>query len=368
MTAPKHQFPSLRLWPPMTSKPLNIFIASPLEPEQVERIRAVDPERLEVVHNPEVLPLKRYEADHTGAANFRRTPEQQARWRRCLGRADVLWDFPPRNPDGSGGLAYVPNVRWIQATSSGVGRRVEALGLLDSDLLITTARGVHAGPLTEFVFLILLSHVRKTASLAEQQRRHLWERFCGEELEGRTLAIVGAGEVGRRVASVGRGFGMRVVALASPGSRRSAAELGVDVLYPNDALHEMLAETDALVLSVPHTPETDRLIDAPALKALKPGAALVNIARGGVVNEPALLEALRDGHIALAGLDVFADEPLPADSPFWDMPNVIVSPHSSANAASENRKITDIFRYNLRCYLDGRYGDMRNVFRSARMY
>ena len=352
----------------MTPKSLNIFIASPLEFEQVERIQAVDPARLEVVYDPDVLPQKRYEADHTGPATFHRNPGQHTRWRKYLRRADVLWDFPPCNSDGSGGLAYAPNVGWIQATSSGVGRRVEALGLLDSHLLITTARGVHAGPLAEFVFLILLAHVRRLERLAEQQRRHLWERFCGEELEGRTLAIAGAGQVGRRVAAVGRSFGMRVVALASPGSSRSEAELGVDALYPNDALHAMLAETDALVLSVPHTPETDKLIDAPALGALKPGAVLVNIARGGAVDEPALLEALRDGRIALAGLDVFADEPLPADSPFWDMPNVIVSPHSSANAASENRKIADIFRHNLRCYLDGRYGDMHNVFQSGRMY
>lgn len=352
----------------MTPSPLNIFIASPLEPEQAERIRSVDPARLEVTYDPGVLPPKRYEADHTGPADFRRNPEQQARWRAHLARADILWDFPPRDPDGRGGLAYAPNARWIQATSSGVGRRVEALGLLDSDLLITTARGVHGGPLAEFAFLVLLAHTRRLAHLANLQRRRVWERFCGDELEGRTLAIVGAGEVGLRVAQVGRCFGMRVVALASPGSRRSAAELGVDALHPNNAMREMLAEADALVLSVPHTPETDGLIDADALRALKPGAVLVNVARGGVVDEAALLDALRDGRIALAGLDVFADEPLPADSPLWGMPNVIVSPHSSANAASENRRITDIFRHNLRCYLDGRLGDMRNVFRSERMY
>ena len=172
-----------------------------------------------------------------------------------------------------------------------MGRGVEALGLLGSDLLITTARGVHAGPLAEFAFLILFAHVRKLGHLADLQRRHLWERFCGEELEGRTLAIAGMGEVGRRLASGGHFFGMRVVALASPGSRRSAGELGVDALYPNDDLHAMLSEADALVLSVPHTPETDKFIDAAALRALKPGAVLVNIARGGVVDEPALLEA-----------------------------------------------------------------------------
>ncbi len=352
----------------MRPKPLNVFIASPLEAQQVDRIRSVDAERLNVVYDPDVLPPKRYACDHAGASDFVRGPTQQARWRNHLSRADILWDFPPRNPDGGGGLEYAPRVRWIQATSSGVGRRVEALGLLDSDIIITTARGVHAGPLAEFVFLVLLAHVRKMSRLADHQRLRKWERFCGEELERRTLSIVGTGAVGRRVAALGRCFGMRVAALASPESTRSAQELGVDALFPSDALHEMLSETDALVLSLPHTPATDRLIDRAALRALKGGAVLVNVARGGVVDEPALLESLRNGHIALAGLDVFAKEPLPAESPLWQLPNVIVSPHSSANAASENRKIVDIFCYNLRRYLDDRPKEMRNRFRSSRMY
>jgi phosphoglycerate dehydrogenase-like enzyme len=259
-------------------------------------------------------------------------------------------------------------LRWVQTTSSGVGQLIKLLGVHNSDLLVTTARGVHAGPLSEFVFLALLSHMRRLPHLQAEQRRHHWERFCGDELAGKTLAIIGAGEVGRRVAAVAACFGMRVVALARAASDRTAEQLGVDVLFPRERLHDMLAQADALVLSVPHTTETEGMIDEAALAALKPGGVLVNIARGRVVDQEAMIEALRSGRIGFAALDVFAAEPLPADSRLWDLPNVLISPHSSSTAESENEKITDIFCHNLSCYLQGRRGDMRNILDKARMY
>jgi phosphoglycerate dehydrogenase-like enzyme len=350
------------------TRTLRIFISTPLEPGQVERIRDVDRERLEVVYEPDLLPPTRYVADHKGVDGFTLTPEQEGRFRAHLSDADILWDFPPRLSDGTEGLSLATRVRWIQTTSSGVGQRVQRLGLVSSDILITTARGVHAGPLTEFVFLTLLSHVKRLRHLSEEQRAHRWERFCSEELEGKTLAIVGAGSVGRRVAAVARAFGMRVVALARPGSTKSASQIGVDVVFPPEERDPMLSQTDALVLSVPHTQKTENLIDEAAFSALKPGAVFVNIARGQVVDESALTAALRSGRIAFAGLDVFAIEPLPADSPLWDLPNVLVSPHSASTAESENRRITDIFCHNLRCYLAGRRDEMRNVFDKARLY
>ena len=350
------------------TSPLVVFIATPLEPEQVDRIRAVAPDGVEVLYDPDLLPPTRYVADHNGVNGFTLTPEQDALWREHLGRAEVLWDFPPDARDGTSGLALATGLKWIQTTSSGVGQKVERLGLQESDLLITTARGVHAGPLTEFVFLSLLSYVKRLRHLQAEQREHRWERFCGDELDGMTLAIVGAGGVGRRVAAIGRCFGMRVTALARPGSSKTAEEIGVDVLYPPERLHAMLAETDALVLSIPHTAETEGLIDKAAIAALKPGAIFVNIARGQVVDETALIEALRSGRIAFAGLDVFAVEPLPADSPLWDMPNVLINPHSASTAKSENRRVTDIFCHNLRCYLEGRLADMQNVFDKERLY
>ena len=347
---------------------LTIFIASPLEPEHVDRIRSVAPDDAQVIYEPDLLPTARYNADHKGKVDFSRTREQEARWQKLLKRADVLWDFPPVAPGGKSIYDLVPNLKWVQTTSSGVGQLIRLLGLHNSDLLVTTARGVHAGPLSEFVFLALLSHMRQLPHLQAEQRRHHWERFCGDELAGKTLAIIGAGEVGRRVAAVGACFGMRVVALGRTGSDRTAEQLGVDVLFPRERLHDMLAQADALVLSVPHTTETEGMIDEAALAALKPGGVFVNIARGQVVDQTAMIEALRSGRIGFAALDVFAVEPLPADSPLWDLPNVLISPHSSSTAESENEKITDIFCHNLSCYLQGRRGDMRNILDKARMY
>jgi phosphoglycerate dehydrogenase-like enzyme len=341
---------------------LNIFIASPLEEEHVARIRAAAPDRVIVTYEPDLLPPTRYVADHNGPAGFKRTPEQEARWRQNLAKADILWDFPPDAADGTSGLSLAPKVKWIQATSSGIGSRVAKLGLKASPILISTARGVHAGPLTEFVFHALIGHWKLYPRVQADQKAHRWERYCGEELAGKTLAIVGVGEVGRRIIEIGKAFEMRVSALARPGSKRTARDLGVDVLYQNEDLHAMLREADAVVLIIPHTAETENLISRAAIAAMKPGVVLVNIARGQVIDEQAMIEALRSGHIAFAALDVFTTEPLPPSSPLWDMPNVLVSPHSASTATSENRKVTDIFCRNLKLFLEGRTSEMINMF------
>ena len=348
--------------------PLNIFISTPMEPEQVERIRSVAPNDTEVLFDPDLFPPLRYIADHKGVEGFCRTPEQERRWREYLGRADVLWDFPPKDENGSGGMDLAPNVKWVQTTSSGVGQLVKNLGFQDSDLLVTTAKGVHAGPLSEFFLMTVLIYFKQLAHLKSEKAAHHWERYCGEDLAGKTLAIVGAGAVGRSVAETAQFMGMRTIATDVVVSSSQAGEMGFDEFFPIERLYEMLGEADVLVLSVPHTSETDKMIDAGAFDALKDGAVLVNIARGQVVDELALIEALRSGKIAFAGLDVFEVEPLPPENPLWDMPNVLISPHSASTVTSENAKITDIFCHNLRCYLDGRRDDMRNVLDKARMF
>ncbi len=354
----------------MTEEPsrLLVFIATPLEAEHVDRIRAVAPERIEVIFEPDLLPPPRYVADHKGQDGFALNAEQEERWRGHLSRAEILWDFPPAASDGTSGIDLAPNLKWIQTTSTGVGQHVKSLGIQESDILITTARGVHAGPLSEFVFLALLSHVKRLPHLQAEQKAHHWERFCGDELAGKTLAIIGLGTLGRRVADVGRCFGMRVVGLARAASNRTAEQFGINLLFPADGLHEMLGETDALVLAVPHTAETEALIDEAAFAALKPGAVLVNIARGQVIDHDALTRRLQSGEVAFAALDPFAVEPLDPNSPLWDLPNVLISPHSASTVESENRKITDIFCHNLRCYTEGRRDDMKNVLDKARMY
>ncbi len=337
-----------------------IAIASPLEAEHVDRIRAVDP-AVEVLYFPELLPRTRYVADHKGAP-MQRTPAQQARWRDMLGRADILWDLP-----GAKDVPFCTGLRWIQTTSTGVGQSVIKLGLRD-DVLVTTARGVHARSLAEFVFMALLLHWRGLRHLEVEQRAHRWNRYCGEGVAGRTLVVLGAGDLARGCAQVARAFALHVVAVASNAARRRMDENLFDEIVPVAHLHAALAHADALVVAVPHTPATEGLVDAAAFAALRYGAAVINIARGQVIDEDALIAALQAGRVGFAALDVARTEPLAEDSPLWDMPNVLISPHSASTVLTENAAITDIFVHNLRCWLDGRREAMRNVLDRSLMY
>lgn len=339
-----------------------ILISSPLEEEHVARIRAMDPTRLEVLFDPGLLPPTRYRNDH-GGAPFQRDAEQARRWDALVRRATVSWDIPKAQD-----LAKMDGLRWIQATSTGVGQHVRRLGLQDRDVLVTTARGSHAQPLAEFVFMSLLSHWRGLSHLQAEQRAHRWERYCQPPVAGRTLVILGAGDLARGSARLAKALDMHVIAVArEPAKVRAHADL-FDEIVPPGALHAVLGRADAVLLTVPHTPETERMIDAAAIAAMRPGIAFVNIARGQIVDEDALIGALRTGHVGFAALDVTLVEPLPPDSPLWDMPNVLISPHSASTVLEENERIVEIFLHNLACWLDGRQGDMRNVLDKALMY
>ena len=342
--------------------PTRIFITSPLELENVERIRAVDPVRIEVDYQPDLLPPIRYVGDHVGAP-LKRTEEQQKRWREALALAEVMWDVP-RNVEE---LALTQRLRWVQMTSTGVGQLMKNLGLRP-DVLVTTARGVHATPLGEFVFMVLLVHWRGLGHLQAEQRAHRWTRYCGEGVAGRRLVIIGAGDLARGLAERARAFGMTTVAIGRDTNKTRAHDTLFDEIHSPRDLHAALASADAVVVTVPHTPETEGMIDRAAFAAMKSGVVFVNIARGQVIDEAALLDGLRSGRIGFAALDVATTEPLPPESPFWDLPNVLISPHSASTVVGENEKIVDIFRWNLRCWLDGRLGEMRNVLDRERMY
>jgi phosphoglycerate dehydrogenase-like enzyme len=338
-----------------------VFIASPLEAEHVARIRAVDP-ALSVLYAPELLPPIRYLADHKGAP-FTRSAAQQRRWQELLGQAEILWDLPA--PED---VAHAVRLRWIQTTSTGVGQAVAKLGLANREVLVTTARGVHARPLAEFVFMALLVHWRGLRHLDAEQRAHRWERYCGEAVAGRTLVTVGAGDLAHGCARLAKALDMRVVAIARDPAKAREHNTLFDAIRPIAELHAALATADAVMVAVPHTPATERLIDRAAFAAMRPGIAFVNIARGQVIDEAALIEALRSGRVGFAAFDVAEVEPLPPSSPLWDMPNVLISPHSASTVTSENAAITDIFVHNLRCWLDGRIDAMRNVLDKKLMY
>ncbi len=330
----------------------NVVIASYLEPEHVDRIRQVD-DRLNVIYEPELLRAPRYAADHTGQP-FERTPAQEARWQQLLRKADILFDFDQTHRDDL--PEFAPQVRWIQATSAGIGQFVKnmAYDTRMPETIFTTASGVHAQPLAEFCLMVMLMFNKGLFRIISEQKRKHWERYAGTDLRDRTLVIIGVGRVGREVARVGKAMGMRVIGVDLQAENIEPASRHLDKLYPHTELHEVLPQAEYLVPIVPHTPDTEKMIGAAELALLPRGAIFINIGRGALVDELALIEALQSGHLGGAGLDVFTEEPLPPDSPFWDMPNVLVSPHSGSTSDRENSRIIDIFCDNLHRFLDNK--------------
>ncbi|MCY3934823.1 MAG: D-2-hydroxyacid dehydrogenase [Chloroflexi bacterium] len=329
----------------MTERPA-ILIASYIAPELAERIRAAAP-AYEVIYREDLLAKPRYAADHN--APVTRTPAQEAEWRQLLGRAEIFFDFDFHNaqelPDLAGRL------RWIQGTSAGIGQLVKRLGYAErTDWRFTTASGVHAGPLAEFALLAMLYFTKDLPGLQAAQTARRWQRLAMDQLAGQTLAIVGLGKIGRSIAAAGSALGMRII-----GTRRDVSQpvTGVAALYPPDELPTLLRQANFLVLACPHTAETDGLIGAAELAQLPRGAVLINVARGAVVDQPALVAALHSGQLGGAALDVTDPEPPPQDDPIWAAPNVLISPHSASTAVTENERIVTIFIENLRRWQAG---------------
>jgi phosphoglycerate dehydrogenase-like enzyme len=220
--------------------------------------------------------------------------------------------------------------------------------------------------MAEFALMAMLMFGKGAFGMIADQRAHRWQRYAGEELAGKVVGIAGVGAIGREVARVARSLDASVVGTVRSVDGRVAADLSLDRLLPTECIDEMLGDLDFLVLSCPHTPETEGLIDARRLALLKPRAVLINLARGAIVDEEALIVALREGRLGGAALDVAAHEPLPPESPLWDMPNVLISPHSASTAVSENAKIAALFCVNLRAYLDGL--PLKNVLNGTLLY
>jgi len=345
-----------------------VVITSPLETEHVARLRDSAPAGVTFIHHPDILPPMRYVADHKGRDGWSRTADQQARWVASLGQATILWDFPAGDTEQGGGLALAPNVKWVQTTSSGVGQLVANYGLAETDITITTARGIHAIPLAEFVMMSVLVHRRELFRLQKEQRARQWDRYCGSDLPGRVMVIIGAGKVGAEVGRLARAFGMKVIAVVRNAAPARAAALNADEVHGPETMAEAVARADCVTICTPHTPETENMVNADLLARMKPGVTIVNIGRGAVLDELALIAALKSGHIGFAALDVAATEPLPQSSPLWDMPNVLISPHSASTVMRENERLTDIFLHNLTSWMAGDTATMMNVLDKKRMY
>jgi len=332
---------------------LDVLIATPMLPEDAERIAAED--GVELTYLPELLPTRRWASDTVGEGGV---PLDDPRWKAALEHAEVIFGIPGNSGEGLVELARgAPNLRWVQARNAGAGEQLgAALKLAPEELggiTVTTSSGVHAGPLAEFAIFGLLAFAKDLPTLLRDQRERHWpsgQQPVGE-LHGQTLLLVGVGAIGTETARLASAFGMRVIAV------KRSLEDGiphVDELHPVSALRSLVARADAIVITLPGTDATRGLLDADTLAAVKPGAVLVNVGRGAVIDEAALVERLQDGTFKGAALDVFTEEPLPDDSPLWGLDNVIVSPHNVALVDAEEPRIVDLFIDNLRRRRDGK--------------
>lgn len=325
-------------------KTITLLSTVNFSPAQLDKLRAVSPQ-FDVQQMPNALP-----ADVP--AGLREQVEILYGWSKWVTEAHQY-----------------PRLKWIQTHTAGVDKLADTPIWRQADVLISSLNGVHATPIAEYALAAMLAFrwkIRKM--LAYQQRtewaKDRWEEFTGPELNGSTLGIIGYGAIGRELARLARALHMRIVAVNRTGERtpqRTYAEPGIgdptaaypDAMYRTDQLLAALPQCDFVAVAAPLTPDTRHLINAAALAAMKPTAVLVNIARGPLVDTAALVAALRQQQIAGAMLDVFEQEPLPADSPLWQLDNVILSPHISGFTHKYDDRASDLFAENLRRYLAG---------------
>ncbi len=269
---------------------------------------------------------------------------------------------PPRD------LSQVPHLKWVQLHSAGI-NHLRDHPIWATNIQVTTASGIHAVPIGEFVIALMLALARKLPRIIRLQERaewprHKWELLLGSELRDKTVGIVGYGSIGREVARIAHaGFNMHVLAMKSGEGPSRARYTQPGVGDPEEKIPErwftraelsaLLSASDFAVLSLPLTAATKQLIGEEQLHAMKPTGFLINIARGELVDERALVRALKEGWIAGAGLDVFAAEPLPRESQLWHIENAIISPHVSAATPHYDDRAVELFAENLRRYLDG---------------
>jgi phosphoglycerate dehydrogenase-like enzyme len=260
------------------------------------------------------------------------------------------------NPLPEEWLDAAENLSWLQTVSAGVDH-LDHEDLRERGIALTNASGLHAEPIAEQVLGYLLAFERGLHVGLRQQERTVWETFDGGEVRGKTMGVVGLGAIGSRVAEHASALGMTVV-----GTRRDPSEApsAADEVHPPDALQDLLPRVDYLVLACPLTEETEGLIGTDELELLRGDAILVNVARGEVVDEPALVRALQGHRIRGAALDVFEEEPLPADSPLWDLSNVIVTPHMGGSNPHSARRLADIVADNYEAFAAGDPDAMRN--------
>jgi phosphoglycerate dehydrogenase-like enzyme len=248
-----------------------------------------------------------------------------------------------------------PRLKWVHAMGTGVDGIVDSKHIA-KDVIVTSTRGIHGEPMSEAAIMFMLTLARNFRRTLEQQEQQVWQRFFPQLLYGKTLGILGVGLIAESLAPRCKALGMTVVGI----SRSPRKPDGFDRIVPRDDLARAVADLDFLVLLVPYEKETHHLVDERVLAAMKPTAFLVNIARGGVIDEPALIRALNEGKIAGAALDAFEAEPLPQGHPIWTAKNVIVSPHMTGTWDRYMVECFKQFSQNYDCFVAGQPEKMIN--------
>jgi len=307
--------------------------------------------------------------DAVEAAADVRYAESAAEFRDKLAGAQVLFVADFRSGMLREAWPHARDLRWIHSSGAGVDP-ILFPELVRSAVVLTNSRGIYDHAIAEYVLGLMLAFAKYLPRTLDLQRRHEWLYRETERLDGRTAVVVGAGSIGREIGRLLRVAGMRVLGVArrprGGGPRSSSSDEPFERVAGIDELHNVLPEADFVVLALPLTPETRGLFGAAAIARMKRTARLINIGRGAVVDEAALLDAAREGRIAGAALDVFAEEPLPSDHPFWDTPGVIVSPHMSGDFVGWQAAVSALFVENFRRWLAGR--PLLNVVDKERGY
>jgi D-2-hydroxyacid dehydrogenase (NADP+) len=273
-----------------------------------------------------------------------------------LADMDVLVTFGPHLRERAEHVfRSAANLKWVQALGTGVDNIAE-ISTLRKEVILTNIHGIHGTPMSEACMAAMLALARELPRVLRNQDQNRWERFPPLLLSGRTAGIFGVGAIAEVLAPRLKMMDMKVVGISS--SPRALP--GFDEMRSRDNLADAVRDLDHLILLTPYTAETHHIISAPILAAMKPGSFIINLARGGVLDEAALIDAMKAGHIGGAALDVFAKEPLPADHPFWSMKNVILTPHLGGFNQDSSRATMPALTHNLRCFLAGEFDKMVN--------
>jgi phosphoglycerate dehydrogenase-like enzyme len=333
---------------------LRVAVATPMSADDAAFITARE-SRIELLREPSLVPPMRHPADFEGDPSFRRSEADQARFEALLDAADALYGVPDGSPLAlRRAVVANPRLRWVHTMAAGGGSQVKAAALTSEQLArvrFTTSAGVHGEPLAEFAVFGVLAGAKSLGRLRELQARREWPgRWQMGQVSEQRILVLGLGGIGSRVAHKLHALGAEVIGT----SRRDVAVPGVAQVVHPDHIDDVVGSCDAIVVTLPGTDHTVGLVGDAMLHQARPGVTVVNVGRGTVIDEPALIRALKDGRVGFAALDVVSQEPLASDSPLWAMRNVVISPHTSGLTAGEERRIATLFSENAGRLLNGR--------------